>query len=102
MAAHNFHTAQGRFPMGYETADPPRIYNVGTIFWPQAIFDYLEEHNLDEDHDFNTSLGVVGSDWYTHNDRAHTQFISAYLCPSDTRGTLNFSEEGFHDWTRSN
>ena len=61
---------------------------------------FLEETNLLNIDDL--TLGVAGAAWYSNDGAAYRTFISGYLCPSDTRGTVVFPGEATNGWTRSN
>jgi len=100
LAAHNFHVANGVFPMGIETFPPPRVFGAGLKGWTHAILPYLELQNIDDIEDYVTGTG--NPLWYTNNDEAHKTRIAAYQCPSDTLGTIDMTGEPVHGWSRSN
>jgi len=100
LAAHNFHSAQNRFPTGVESQEPPRIYGSGIRIWGHAVLPYLEETVIDNYADYDVGQGKA--DWYINNAVTNSTRIMTYICPSDEVGSIDFPGENIFEWTRSN
>jgi prepilin-type N-terminal cleavage/methylation domain-containing protein/prepilin-type processing-associated H-X9-DG protein len=83
LAAHNFHSAQGRFPYArkYDAAD--------SYTWSQHLLPFLEQDAVyDGFHTLNTPnvVGPWGAD--ARLTTARTAKVPVYLCPADVGHTI--------------
>src|SRR5262245_8647065 len=68
LALHQYHHANGAFPMGAKTQPPPQILGAPTRFWHQALLHYLEQDNLDRMIDY--AAGYDTPAWFLNNSPA--------------------------------
>jgi prepilin-type N-terminal cleavage/methylation domain-containing protein/prepilin-type processing-associated H-X9-DG protein len=102
LAAHNYHATHEAFPLGMSTTPATSAYwYLPTIYWPQAIFPFIEQGNVYRLQDF--TQGVGNPAWYTNNAAAHQSVIKGYQCPSDDVGVFGnaATDPQIVNWSRS-
>lgn len=92
LAIHNYYDSVDAFPVGC-TCDPYDGLNRDT--WMVYLLPYIEQGNL-----YQTVNLAAGVDGLGTNDRAYSQPVPTYVCPSDTVGT--FVGWGAIPYSRSN
>jgi prepilin-type N-terminal cleavage/methylation domain-containing protein len=83
VAMHNFETAFGRFPPGYEYARGPEGNSLG-FSWGTRLLPFMELPALYDQLDFKQPI------YSAANQLAGRQHIASYLCPTD-----DISPDGF-------
>jgi prepilin-type N-terminal cleavage/methylation domain-containing protein/prepilin-type processing-associated H-X9-DG protein len=108
LAAHSFNTAQGFFPQGLRSRDPPNdLWSGGPVIsWIIDVMPYMECEQVHHLAGGDMPKGPVPASWDDEKDRALRTEISAVKCPSDPPGTfLKAPDSGLGtgaSWTRSN
>jgi hypothetical protein len=92
---HNYHGAQGRFPVGYCDPTPwPQFDNGPGWGWGAYLLPYLEQENLYRQINFNLDVGDPA------NANIRQTFLTIYFCPSDTLSTtFTVTDGGSNSWT---
>ena len=86
-AMHNYHSAHGHFPMGYQSRSLTQNGDgLGAGWgWSAFLLPYLEQDALHRGIDFTRDIADP------YHATARTTVLPGFLCPSDSLGQLTFT-----------
>ena len=96
LAAHIFHDANGRFPMGTETDAAPKIFGSRFVNWTHSLWPYIEQAALHQQWHHNQGWNTKG------NIELSKTYMPFLHCPADTSGGFTVKEENIFEWSRNN